>query len=138
VTITVPGTPAAPVPLKEDDVRTHRADGYEVTITHTELKSGQKAMVTCTISRDGQPVRDLQTYLGSSGHLILVSENSAAFVHEQAQKSSANQREKSVAASAEPTLTFDLILPGKGLYKGWLEFQHADSVKVVPFVMRAS
>ena len=46
-----------------------------------ELVPGQASPVTLTVSKDGQPVTDLQPYLAAYGHLVALREGDLAYLH---------------------------------------------------------
>ena len=46
-----------------------------------ELVAGTESELTLTVSRDGQPVMDLEPYLGALGHLVAIREGDLAYLH---------------------------------------------------------
>ena len=53
-------------------------DGFTVDLTGT-LSAREHAMLTVSVSRDGEPVTTLQPYLGSYGHLVALREGDLDF-----------------------------------------------------------
>lgn len=53
---------------------TARTDGYLVTTKHGPLAVDRTHRVTFTVTRAGRPVTDLQPYLGTLGHLVVLRE----------------------------------------------------------------
>ncbi|MFF7638251.1 hypothetical protein ACFZB9_34655 [Kitasatospora sp. NPDC008050] len=81
-TVTVPGPAAdaaADTPLPPAASST-TVDGYTATV-QGELMAGMAHPLTITISKDGQPVTDLQPYLDSYAHLSAFHAGDQAFAH---------------------------------------------------------
>lgn len=94
--------------------------GVRVQPTPTSLIAGNETIVTVVLTRaaDGQPVLDLQPYLGASAHLLVVSADLSDVIHGHPAEWN----------RAEPVLKFDLTLPRPGEYRAWLQFQRAGVV----------
>ncbi len=75
--VTVPGAAPARVPLKDNDQSPlHLPDGFVVTPgKHEPVRAGVASTLTFTITHGGKPVTDLEPYVGSPGHLVLISED---------------------------------------------------------------
>ena len=55
--------------------------GYEVRLDAGDPVAGESAALVFTVTRAGQPVEDLQPYLGAKGHLVALREGDLAFLH---------------------------------------------------------
>jgi hypothetical protein len=125
--LTAPGpvhsTPV-PVPVLES-----RADGYAVELQRpAQLTAGRDAQLTFRITRHGQPVDDLQPYLGSYGHLVALHAPELSYSHAH-------------PISADPTngaITFNTELNEHGTYRLFLQFQTQGRVRTVAFTQSAS
>jgi hypothetical protein len=73
--------------------------------------------------RTGGPVTDLQPYLGVQGHLLLVHEDAATFVHSH--------------PADDRSMDFLARFPKPGTYRGWLQFQRAGRIETAEFTFRA-
>lgn len=74
-----------------------------------------------------RPVADLQPYLGAQGHLMIVHQDGATFVH-------------SHPLEGRPTpgkVVFNARFPRPGIYKAWAQFQRGGVVMTFPFVFKA-
>ena len=60
--------------------RTTEVDGYDVSIS-TEAGKGGEVTACLTVRRHGQPVADLQRYLGANGHLVAIRAGDLAYAH---------------------------------------------------------
>jgi hypothetical protein len=76
----------------------------------------------------GEPVRDLEPYLGAAGHLMIVHEDAVTFVHSHPERDLEPQ-------SGE--LRFLCRLPKPGVYRGWLQFRRFGRVQTAEFQIRA-
>lgn len=125
-TIKAPGTmKAMPLPALSTTAQT---DGYTVTMTAGKLMPGKTESVKFTVTRDGQPVTDLQPYLGALGHLVVLRAGKLEYlhVHPTSEKGSG------------PDITFDIDLETAGRYRAFLQFQTAGTVHTAAFTLKTS
>ncbi|HZJ69701.1 MAG TPA: hypothetical protein VFF36_02130, partial [Planctomycetota bacterium] len=141
VELQVEGGPPAPDPVPlEAGARTREVDGYRVSLqAPSPLLSLVTAELVFRLERDGQPVTDLQPYLGTLGHLIVISSDRKHFVHSHPLPPPAAAGEAPGAApatpAAGPTVRFSALFPGPGRYKAWGQFQHEGRVITADFVL---
>lgn len=95
--------------------RTSTVDGYTVTLDG-DLDPGTSSTVRLTVSRAGEPVTDLQPYLGAYGHLVALREGDLAYLHVHPE----DRRGATVSFRAE--------VPSAGRYGLFLDFRTADGV----------
>lgn len=121
-----------PVPL-QPGARSRVVDGYTVSLT---APASMMALVTAElvfrVERDGKPVTDLQPYLGTLGHLIVISADRKRFVHSHPLPPAAAAGK---APASGPTVTFSALFPAPGRYKAWGQFQHEGRVITADFVL---
>ncbi|CAN5292662.1 hypothetical protein BH18ACT9_BH18ACT9_00130 [soil metagenome] len=120
--LTVPGRvakPAETVPNRTDDVA-----GYTVTLEGA-LLAGQDSELTLSVSRAGDPVMDLQPYLGSYGHLVALREGDLAYLHVHPHK----------ASTSGPDIDFTTAVPSEGRYRLFLDFAHAGVARTAVFTV---
>lgn len=111
--------PAAEVP----DTRTARVGGYEVTLAG-DLEPGTSSELTLTVSRGGEPVTDLQPYLGSYGHLVALREGDLAYLHVHPEGTPDDG-----STPAGPEIAFVAEVPSRGRYRLFLDFRHRGTVR---------
>jgi hypothetical protein len=111
--------PAEPPPV----TRTATVGPYQVTLDG-DLAAGEASPLTATITRDGEPVTDLQPYLGAYGHLVALREGDLAYLHVHPEE-----------AEAGPEIPFVAEVPSDGRYRLFLEFRHRGVVRTVGFVL---
>jgi hypothetical protein len=119
-----------PQPLPEPSVRAD-VDGYTVTLDG-QLTPGAESELTLSVSRDGQPVTDLQPYLAAYGHLVALRDGDLAYLHVHP----AGEPGDGTTAPG-PDITFYATAPSAGEYRLFLDFQHGDVVRTAEFTVRA-
>jgi hypothetical protein len=119
-----------PQPLPKPST-TAEVDGYTVTLDG-ELVPGQESELTLSVSRNGQPVTDLQPYLAAYGHLVALRDGDLAYLHVHP----AGEPGDGTTAPG-PDITFYATAPSAGDYRLFLDFQHGDVVRTAEFTVRA-
>jgi hypothetical protein len=120
----------APQPLPGPS-RTAEVDGYVVTLDG-QLTPGTESQLTLSVSRDGQPVTDLQPYLAAYGHLVALRDGDLAYLHVHP----AGEPGDGTTAPG-PDITFAATAPSAGTYRLFLDFRHGDVVRTAEFTVRA-
>jgi hypothetical protein len=100
----------------------HVVAGREVTL-HFHLRD----------ERTGEPVTDLEPYLGAWGHTLILSEDTLDYVHAHPVE---YLPEDHPGARGGPDLTFNALLPRPGRYRIWLQFNRRGTVATVPFTVQ--
>ncbi|MBF9238654.1 hypothetical protein I2I05_14715 [Hymenobacter sp. BT683] len=123
--LTVKGAAYAPVKFKNDDMQWAQ-DGYQATLSFDKaLTVGQPLGMQITISKGGQPVTDLDNYLGALGHVVVISEDTEQYLHvhpnEQADKG--------------PAIGFNTNFEKPGLYRVFLQFNHGGKIHTGDFTI---
>ena len=134
VALRVEGEPPAAAPLGGTDVRSRVVDGYTVKLAAPQpLLSLVMGELVVRLERDGAPVTDLQPFLGTLGHLIVISEDRKHFVHSHPLPPA-----DGAESHAGPTVAFSALFPAPGRYKAWAQFQHRDKVLTADFVLEVA
>jgi hypothetical protein len=116
--------------LKVDDAKPKRIDGCDVTLSHTPLLPSVACALTFTLTRHGQPVTDLEPFLGVQGHLIVIHRDRTVFIH-------SHPLENQPSAGAG-SVQFNVVFERPGAYKAWGQFQRQGKVLTVPFVIEVA
>ncbi len=105
--------------------RTDEANGLSVRMQTEDVGIGKHALLTFTVSdaKTGQPVTDLEPYLGAPAHMLFVRRDLSEAIH-------AHPAEP---ATSGPTVSFHPIIPAAGDYKLWIQFQRAGKVSTTSF-----
>ncbi|HEX6358187.1 hypothetical protein [Actinophytocola sp.] len=109
--------------------RVATVDGYEVKL-EGDLVPGKTAELDLTVSKDGQPVTDLQPYLGAYGHLVALRVGDLAYLHVHPDGEPGDGETK-----PGPTVTFFAEVPSAGAYRLFLDFQHGGTVRTAEFTL---
>ncbi|WP_435748254.1 hypothetical protein [Microbacterium sp. PMB16] len=120
-------TPVATEASKVDEV-----DGFTVSLDG-DVVAGSASELTITISRDGEPVTELEPYLGAFGHLVALREGDLAFLHVHAEGD-----EPKAGDTAGPEIVFFAEAPTAGRYLLYLDFQVDGVVRTAEFVVDAA
>jgi hypothetical protein len=107
-------------------------DGYTVVLTG-ELVPGREAELTLSVSRDGRPVTDLQPYLGSYGHLVVLRAGDLGYLHVHPADGPAG-----AAPAPGPHIGMVTTAPTAGTYRVFLDFRHGDVVHTAAFTLPAT
>ena len=110
---------------------TATVDGYTVTLGGA-LRPGETSNVTLSVSRDGQPVTDLQPYLGAYGHLVALRTTDLGLPARAPGRTSRRRRHR-----GGPGIDFAVTAPSAGDYRLFLDFQHAGAVHTAEFTATA-
>lgn len=119
----VPGD-FGPEPLGPDS-RTAEVDGYAVTLGREAVGAGEETVLTATVTRDGEPVTDLQPYLGAHGHLVSLRDGDVGYLHVHPDEES----------GPGPAVAFHTEFPTAGRYRLFLDFRHGDVVRTAEFTV---
>lgn len=138
--------------LKADASLTKESDGLRVIASSDKpLRAGEDLMLKFALSdvKTGQPVKDLQLYLGALAHFVVISEDLKSFIHahpldagevfdpsrdpSQHVHDPAQLAKKLVGPSPSEVSAY-MSFPHAGLYKLWAQFERDGKVITVPFV----
>jgi hypothetical protein len=107
-----------PLPAPVDRVS---VAGYDVGLVVAD------GTVTFRVTRDGEPVTDLEPYLGAYGHLVVIRRAGMGYLH-------ANPEE----GEAGPEVAFEVEFGKPGRHALYFEFQHDGRVRTAIFTVDAS
>jgi hypothetical protein len=124
--LTVPGD-VEPRPLPSA-TSAAAVDGYDVSIDG-DLVAGTDSTLTVTVRRDGEPVTDLQPYLGALGHLVAIRDGDLAYLHVHPLDAT--------TGPGGPVVRFAVDVPTPGSYGVWFDFADTDGVHTAPFIATA-
>lgn len=128
VPFTVPG-PVTTVPLPPVASAT-TADGYTLTLSGQPM-SGMARQLTLHVSKNGQPVTDLQPYLDTYAHLSAFHAGDLAFAH--LHPSGAGHGDH-----GGPDLTFDAEFSASGTWRVYVQFQTDGVLHTAAFTVTAT
>lgn len=114
------------VEIDADKVLKKRVNDIEIELILPEAKVNEHLKLIFVLSNgDGSPITELEPYLGSAGHVVIVSEDMEEFLHVHP----ADENTKG------PKVEYMTSFPRKGLYKIWGQFKYKGKLYTVPFVI---
>jgi hypothetical protein len=119
---------------------------YEVALMPMPMPivAGQDSMLHFQVrDANGNPVKDLQPYLGAMGHCVILSSDTESYLHSHpveggAEHDMSKMGEMKHAAppkSGGPDVMFHTNFPTSGLYKAWGQFKHKGQIITAAFVV---
>jgi hypothetical protein len=85
----------------------------------------------------GEPVTDLQAYLGAFGHVLIASENLEHFVHSHPLEIPPPDSDFERLRGG-PEVIFEALMPEPGRYRAWAQFRYQDTVHTFPFTFEVT
>lgn len=118
-----------------DTQATKNVGDYQITYSlPPSITSGQPISLTMSVTKNGQPVSDMEEYLGAQAHGILFAKDSLDISHLHAMGDTMTHMmgEKMMTMeggmSKGPEIKFDYTFPTAGVYKLFTQFQHQGKV----------
>jgi hypothetical protein len=116
-----------PRPLPQP-AATSAVDGYDVTLSG-DTAAEDDSHLTFTVTRAGQPVTDLQPYLGAFGHLVALRAGDLGYLHTHpAADARGDER-------GGPKISFATEFPSPGSYRLFMQFQAGGQVHTAAFTV---
>ena len=126
--------------LEPDHVLTKSVSGMrvELTLNPVEPVGGKNVTLRYRLidEKTGEPVTDLQPYLGAWGHTLILSEDARDYIHSHPTELIPDGAERSKLHGG-PKVSFDAFLPRAGRYRIWSQFQRNGQVVTVSFTIAA-
>ena len=111
-----------------DGTNEKTVDGYQITLsTDAEPTAGKEALFMFAIEQGGQPVTDLEQYLGALGHVVILREGDLQFIH--------THPVDDPMASQTGNVHFMVPFTEAGRYKVFMQFQHQREIVTTDFVV---
>lgn len=117
------------VPERSATTTTAQVGRYTVTLDG-DLTAGTDAELTLTVARDGEPVTDLEPYLGAFGHLVALRGGDLAYLHVHPEGTPGDG-----ATQPGPAVVFYAQVPSAGRYHLYLDFKHRGVVRTAAFTV---
>ena len=159
IPVNVEGPQRAPEALVADTSLVKSVDGLTVTLRPDgALKPGSPTTLYFDVKDavSGNPVTNLEKYLGEYAHFVLISQDGSEFLHAHpmsagndgeadshsggmdhgAMNHGGSHGNSHDAAGSPSQVMAHTEFPRAGLYKVWAQFQRAGKVITVPFVLQ--
>ncbi len=99
------------------------------------INAGEDTSFTLQVTRDGQPVTDLEPYLGAPAHVVIISSDTRDFAHTHGEVNGMESMDSPPPSAFGPDISVHHTFPRAGLYKIWFQFGYQGSVITVPYVV---
>ena len=109
-----------------EPVSSENVDGFSVRMTAEGLESGKAGTIALHISKGGETPQ-LEPYLGSRGHGVVLRSPDFAYLHVH----------PSDPQATADNLSFEVTLPTKAIYVAYVQFQVAGKVHTAIFTLDA-
>jgi len=121
------GGPSSPAPRLSPNVPGRiQGDGLQADLEITNAKAGIPARISFRLlDPEERPIRDLQSYLGAMGHLVVISADGKEYVH-------AHPGEDQAEVGR---VSFEARFAKPGVYKGWGQFRRGGKIRTLPLVL---
>jgi hypothetical protein len=123
--IQIAGVPPTTSGLQPDIPVTVKSKKSRTTVS-AEPSNEEWIFTFAHSTMNGEPLSDLQPYLGAMGHLVVIGEKTGEYVHAHAETESAPDGKVKFAAH----------IKRPGIYKVWGQFQRQGEVFTIPAVLR--
>ena len=132
-------TAPARAALVEDMSFTKTVDGMKINLDWGggELAPGAfvRLKYRLTDAQTGEPVRDLEPYLGAWGHTLILDADQSDYLHSHPTESlPADAPRESLRGG--PEVEFGAMFPEAGLYRVWTQFQRGGRIATVSFTIK--
>lgn len=147
--LTLSGPTPVAAPLVADTVLSKEQAGLTLSLAHKQpLRAGADVELALTIrdAKTGQPVSDLEPFLGAWAHFVIIDQGHESFIHahpldapQSASVPTAPHVHNEATLGPPPAEIRTLTsFPRPGLYKLWAQFQRSGTVITQPFVLQVS
>jgi hypothetical protein len=124
--VQVEGEPVAGTAFIPDIEAPKVVNGIKIALTMPEPTAGEEVKLSFAFenAETGDPITNLQPYLGAVGHVVILDDKAEKYIHNHPLEE----------AATGPVADFETMFPEPGTYKIWGQFQHEGELFVVPFV----
>lgn len=125
-TLTVAGEPRPATELKTNAPGEVNVGELSANIAITAGGDGKSQTITFRLKdrQTGDPLKDLEPYLGAMGHLVVIQATTKEYIHAHPEHGTSETSE----------VSFEVHAPAAGQYAGWAQFQRGGAIVTVPFV----
>jgi hypothetical protein len=124
-----PDLPISPATVKP--IARHPDLTAELICQPRTLTAGTHSMLIFKLCDHGQPVTDLQPYMGAMGHCAIISQDTGFFLHCHPEQ----VYPIILASRGGPVIAFHTQFPKPGRYKVWGQFKRGGQVIVADFAI---
>ncbi|PKH42171.1 hypothetical protein SAMN05192575_107135 [Nocardioides alpinus] len=101
-------------------------EGTYTVVLEGDTAPGASTVLTTRVELDGEPVTDLEPYLGAFGHLVAIRSGDLGYLHVHPEE-----------GRPGPGIDFATAFPTPGTYGLFLDFQHRGVVRTAAFTVES-
>lgn len=124
--------------IEPDKTLSKTLDGlrFDLTLNPAEPVGGKPAVLKYHLADEntGEPVKDLQPYLGAWGHTLILSEDATDYIHSHPTEMLPDNVDRSKIYGGSD-VSFDAFFPRPGRYRVWSQFQRQGQLITVSFTI---
>jgi len=124
--------------LVPDRILTKTLEGvrFELTLNPAEPVGGKPVTLKyhLTDEKTGQPIKDLQPYLGAWGHTLMLSEDASNYIHSHPTETIPDGVDRTRIHGGSD-VSFDAFFPRPGRYRIWSQFQRQGKLITIVFTI---
>ena len=133
--------------VKPDITGKKTVGDYEISFIiqkQEQLKAQKELTYSLVISKNGQPVKDLENYLGALGHSVILRAGNLDFIHTHPKTMTGSNTDKHMMQGADtkqstgPQIDFETSFPEPGIYKIFTQFRHQEKVITVDYAIQVN
>jgi hypothetical protein len=123
----VSGERAVPALITPDNLRDKVVDGTRIALTIDKPEARKELTLSFTLTDEttGEPVTDIEPYLGAIGHVVILRQDGEKYLHVHAED----------GQGSGPVASFETEFPQPGVYKIWGQFQRHGQVLTASYVI---
>jgi hypothetical protein len=124
--------------LVPDGILTRTLEGvrFELTLNPAEPVGGRPVTLKYHLAdeKTGEPIKDLQPYLGAWGHTLMLSEDASDYIHSHPTETIPDGADRTRVFGGSD-VSFDAFLPRPGRYRVWSQFQRQGKLITITFTI---
>lgn len=113
-------------PADDRTATVETAEGTYTVALEGATAPGASTVLTTQVAVDGEPVTDLEPYLGAFGHLVAIRSGDLGYLHVHPEE-----------GGPGPGIDFATAFPTPGTYRLFLDFQHRGVVHTAAFTVES-
>jgi len=127
--LTLPAAYGKPIPVLSNSMLSAETKAgpspvqADLIVQPRTLVAGIESTLLFRLSRDGQPLTDLRSYMGAMGHCVVLSEDTESFLHSHPDMLFPVAPED----RGGPAVAFHTTFPRPGRYKVWGQFRRVNA-----------
>lgn len=116
-------------PMMPDNWQWKTVDGYNFRVTGLPTRQQPMGMFKIDVFKNGQPVRNIQPFLGAGAHGVILSQDGRSFIHTHPMTEPKNGLYQS-------PIGFHTHIDQPGLYKMWIQTQIGGQLRTVDWTFQ--